>query len=97
MATNTIVLIVVAATAMLVLAGMIAGVAYKTRDEYAARAQAARVEIETKTIRARALQQQESAHRSAAARTREMDFSVGNGAHVPATPFAAPRSDHPTG
>lgn len=100
MATNTIVLIVVAATAMLVLAGMIAGVAYKARttqrrvngetlrdqadegaqrlrrrqalaDEYAARAHAAQVEIETKTIRARGLQQQASAHLSEAASFRE--------------------------
>jgi hypothetical protein len=43
------------------------------------------------------LQQQASAHRSAAARTREMAFSVGSGAREPATPYAAPRSDHPIG
>ncbi len=33
----------------------------------------------------------------AAARTPEMAFSVGNGAHEPATPFAAPRSERPIG
>ena len=83
MATNTTVLIVVAAIAALVLAGMLAGVAYKTRtqgrhvkgetipdqaeedalrlrrqealaDEYAARAHAAQVEIDIKTVRAAA-------------------------------------------
>ena len=81
MATNTTVLIVVTAIAALVLAGMLVGVAYKTRtqqrningetirdqaeedarrlrrrealaDEYAARADAAQVEIDIKTIRA---------------------------------------------
>jgi outer membrane murein-binding lipoprotein Lpp len=81
MATNTIVLIVVTVLAAVVLAGVLVGVAYKTRtpkrhatdttirdqaaedalrlrrqqalaDEYAARAQAAQVEIDIKTIRA---------------------------------------------
>lgn len=96
MAANTTVLIVVAAIAALVLAGMIVGVAYKTRapgrhvngetipdqaeqdalrlrrhqalaDEYAARAHAAQVEIDIKTIRARRLQQQATVHRREAA------------------------------
>ena len=100
MATNTIVLIIVTAIAALVLAGMIAGVAYKTRtiqrpvngetfrdqadedaqrlrrqqalaDEYAARAHAAQVEIDIKTIRACRLQQQATIHRSEAAASRE--------------------------
>lgn len=100
MATNTIVLIVVTAIAALVLAGMIAGVVYKTRtiqrhvngetfhdqadedaqrlrrqqalaDEYAARAHAAQVEIDIKTIRACLLQQQATVHRSEAAASRE--------------------------
>jgi len=35
--------------------------------------------------------------REMASRTREMAFSVGIGAREPATPFAAPRSDHPIG
>jgi hypothetical protein len=79
MAANTIVLMVVAGMAALVLAGMILAVAYKTRtqerpvngetlrdqaeedllrrrqalaEEYAARAHAAQVEIDVKTIRA---------------------------------------------
>jgi hypothetical protein len=80
MATNTAVLIVVTALAAVVLAGMLVGVAYKTRtqqrnitgetirdqteedalrlrrrealaDEYAARAHAAEVDIDNKTIR----------------------------------------------
>jgi hypothetical protein len=80
MATNTAVLIVVTALAAVVLAGMLVGVAYKTRtqqrnitgetirdqteedalrlrrrealaDEYAARAHAAEVDIDIKTIR----------------------------------------------
>ena len=167
MATNTIVLIIVTAIAALVLAGMIAGVAYKTRtiqrpvngetfrdqadedaqrlrrqqalaDEYAARAHAAQVEIDIKTIRACRLQQQATVHRSEAAASREQPeradgqrgqvrygcedtrnaparwtfdtteltdkvvfgsglFSVGVGAREPATPFAAPLSDHPIG
>jgi hypothetical protein len=100
MATNTIVLIAVTAIAALVLAGMIAGVAYKTRtiqrhvngetfrdqadedtqrlrrqqalaNEYAARAHAALVEIDIKTIRACRLQQQATVHRSVAAASRE--------------------------
>ena len=100
MATNTTVLIVVAAMAALVLAGMIVGVAYKTRtegrrvkgetipdqaeedalrlrrqqalaDEYAARAHAAQVEIDIKTIRACSLQQQATVHRSEAATSRD--------------------------
>jgi hypothetical protein len=79
MASNTTVLIVVTALAVLVLAGALAGVVYKTRtqkwgemvrdqaeedalrlrrhealaDEYTARAHAAQVEIDIKTIRAR--------------------------------------------
>jgi hypothetical protein len=100
MATNTIVLIAVAALAALVLAGMVAGVAYKTRtiqrhvngetfrdqaeedtlrlrrqqalaDEYAARAHAAQVEIDIKTIRACRLQRQADVHRSEAAASRD--------------------------
>ena len=100
MATNTTVLIVVAAMAALVLAGMIVGVAYKTRtegrrvkgetipdqaeedalrlrrqqalaDEYAARAHAAQVEIDIKTIRACSLQQQATVHRGEAATSRD--------------------------
>ena len=96
MATNTTVLIVVTAMAALVLAGMLVGVAYKTRtqqrningetirdqaeedalrlrrrealaDEYAARADAAQVEIDIKTIRACRLQQQPTVHRTEAA------------------------------
>jgi hypothetical protein len=93
-------LIVVTAIAALVLAGMIAGVVYKTRtiqrhvngetfhdqadedahrlrrqqalaDEYAARAHAAQVEIDIKTIRACLLHQQATVHRSEAAASRE--------------------------
>ena len=100
MATNTTVLIVVTAMAALMLAGMVVGVAYKTRtrqrnikgetvrdqaeedvlrlrrrealaDEYAARAHAAQVEIEIKTIRACRLQQQPTVHRSEAAASRD--------------------------
>jgi hypothetical protein len=96
MASNTTLLIVVTARAVLVLAGMLAGVAYKTRtphrngtdtpigdqaaqdalglrrqqalaDEYAARAQAAQVEIEIKTIRDPLKEQERSS--SASART----------------------------
>ena len=96
MATNTTVLIVVTAMAALSLAGMLVGVAYKTRtqqrningetirdqaeedalrlrrrealtDEYAARADAAQVEIDIKTIRACRPQQQPTVHRTAAA------------------------------
>lgn len=95
MVTNTMVLIVVAALALLVLAGMVAGVAYMTRtqqrhayrgtlqdlagedvlrlrrqetlaDESAARAHAAQVEVDIKTVRACSLQQQATAYRSEA-------------------------------
>ena len=100
MATNTTVLIVVAAMAALVLAGMIVGVAYKTRtegrrvkgetipdqaeedalrlrrqeilaDEFDARAHAAQVEIDIKTVRACRLQQQATIHRGEAAASRD--------------------------
>ena len=93
MATNTTVLIVVTALAVLVLAGVLVGVAYKTRtpqrhakgttirdqaeedalrlrrqealaDEFDARAHAAQVEIDIKTVRACSLQQQATVHRS---------------------------------
>jgi hypothetical protein len=99
MATNTTVLIVVAAIAALVLAGMILGVVSKTRtegrrvngttirdqaqedalrlrrqemlaDEFDARAHAARVEIDIKTVRACSLQQQATVHRGEAAASR---------------------------
>jgi hypothetical protein len=100
MATNTTVLIIVAAIAALVLAGMVVGVAYKTRtegrlvkketipdqaeqdalrlrrhqalaDEYAARAHAALVEIDIKTVRACSLQQPETVHRGEAVTSRD--------------------------
>lgn len=97
MATNTTVLIIVAAMAALVLAGVLAGVVYKTRgpkwsdivrdpaeehalrlrrqevlaDEYAARAHAAQVEIDIKTVRACSLQRQATAHRSEAVTSRD--------------------------
>ena len=97
MATNTTVLIIVAALAALVLAGVLAGVVYKTRgpkwgdivrdpaeedalrlrrqevlaDEYAARAHAAQVEIDIKTVRACSLQRQATAPRSEAVASRD--------------------------
>jgi len=97
MATNTTVLIIVAAMAALVLAGGLWGVVYKTRtpkrgetvrdqaeedalrlrrqevlaDEYAARAHAAQVEIDIKTIRACRLEEQATVQRSEAAANRE--------------------------
>ena len=90
MATNTMVLIIVTTLAVLVLAGVLAGVVYKTRtprrggmvreqveegalrlrrqqtlaDEFDARAHAAQVEIDIKTVRACSLQQQATIHRS---------------------------------
>ena len=100
MATNTTVLIVVTALAVLVLAGVLVGVAYKTRtpqrhakgttirdqaeedalrlrrqealaDEFDARAHAAQVEIDIKTVRACSLQQQATVHRSEAVTSRD--------------------------
>jgi hypothetical protein len=97
MAANTTVLIVVAAMAALVLAGVLAGVVYKTRtpkrgetvrdeadedalrlrrqealaDEFDARAHAAQVEIDIKTVRACSLQQQATVHRSEAVTSRD--------------------------
>ena len=100
MATNTMVLIVVAALAVLVLAGVLALVVYKTRsqqrhgkgetlrdqadedelrlrrqevlaDESAARAHAAQVEVDIKTVRACSLQQQATAYRSEAVTSRD--------------------------
>ena len=100
MATNTTVLIVVTALAVLVLAGVLVGVAYKTRtpqrhakgtkirdqaeedalrlrrqealaDEFDARAHAAQVEIDIKTVRACSLQQQATVHRGEAVTSRD--------------------------
>jgi hypothetical protein len=97
MATNTTLLMIVAAMAALVLAGVLAGVVYKTRapkwgeivrdqaeedafrlrrqevlaDEFDARAHAAQVEIDIKTVRACSLQKQATAHRSEAVSSRE--------------------------
>jgi hypothetical protein len=97
MATNTIVLLVVTAMAALVLAGVLAGVVYKTRapkwgeivrdqaeedalrlsrqellaDEFDARAHAAQVEIDIKTVRACSLQQQAAVHRSEVVTSRD--------------------------
>jgi hypothetical protein len=97
MATNTTVLIIVAAMAALVLVGVLAGVVYKTRspkrgetvrdqaeedalrlrhqevlaDEFDARAHAAQVEIDIKTVRACSLQQQATVHRSEAVTSRD--------------------------
>jgi hypothetical protein len=97
MATNTTVLIIVAAMAALVLVGVLAGVVYKTRspkrgetvrdqaeedalrlrhqevlaDEFEARAHAAQVEIDIKTVRACSLQQQATVHRSEAVTSRD--------------------------
>ncbi len=97
MATNTTVLIIVTAMAALVLAGVLAGVVYKTRapkrvetvrdeaeqdalrlrhqevlaDEFDARAHAAQVELDIKTVRACSLQQQATVHRSEAVTSRD--------------------------
>jgi hypothetical protein len=97
MATNTTVLMIVVAMAALVLAGVLAGVVYKTRtpkrgamvrdqaqedalrlrrhkalaDEFDARAHAAQVEIDIKTVRACGLQQQATDHRSEAVTSRD--------------------------
>jgi hypothetical protein len=97
MATNTMVLIIVTTLAVLVLAGVLAGVVYKTRtpkrgemvrdqveedalrlrrqqtlaDEFDARAHAAQVEIDIKTVRACSLQQQATAYRSEAVTSRD--------------------------
>jgi Flp pilus assembly protein TadG len=97
MATNTTVLLIVTAMAALVLAGVLAGVVYKTRapkrvetvrdeaeqdalrlrhqevlaDEFDARAHAAQVELDIKTVRACSLQQQATVHRSKAVTSRD--------------------------
>ena len=100
MATNTTILIIVAAIAALVLAGMLAVVVCKTRTQHrhgksatirdqaqegavrlrrqealadisAARAHAARVEVDIKTVRADSLQQQATAYRSEAVTSRD--------------------------
>jgi Flp pilus assembly protein TadG len=97
MATNTTVLLIVTAMAALVLAGVLAGVVYKTRapkrvetvrdeadqdalrlrhqevlaDEFDARAHAAQVELDIKTVRACSLQQQATVHRSEAVTSRD--------------------------
>jgi hypothetical protein len=100
MAINTLVLIVVAALAALVLASVLALVVYKTRtqqrhvcgetlhdqaeedalrlrrqealaDESAARAHAAQVEVDIKTVRACSLQQQATVHRTEAVTSRD--------------------------
>jgi hypothetical protein len=97
MATNTTVLLLVTAIAALVLAGVLAGVVYKTRapkrvetvgdeaeqdalrlrrqealaDEFDARAHAAQVEIDIKTVRACSLQRQAAAQRSEAVTSRD--------------------------
>jgi hypothetical protein len=90
-------LLLVTALAALVLAGVLAGVVYKTRtpkrgetvreqaeegalrvrrqevlaDEFAARAHAAQVEIDIKTVRACSLQQQATVHRGEAVTSRD--------------------------
>ena len=77
MVTNTMVLIVVAAFATLVLASVLVLVAYKTRtqealaDEFDARAHAAQVEIDIKTTQASSLQHQATAYRSEAVTSRD--------------------------
>jgi hypothetical protein len=97
MATNTTVLLLVTAIAALVLAGVLAGVVYKTRapkrvetvgdeaeqdalrlrrqealaDEFDARAHAAQVEIDIKTVWACSLQRQAAAQRSEAVTSRD--------------------------
>jgi hypothetical protein len=74
MATNTIVLIVGTTLATLVLAGMIAGVAHKTRTSHrhvsgetsgdAARVHTAQPRIDVRTVRAGRLPQRATVHRS---------------------------------
>ena len=64
MVTNTMVLIVVAALATLVLASVLA-------DEFETRAHAAKVEVDIKTDRACTLQQQATAFRSEAVTSRD--------------------------
>jgi hypothetical protein len=97
MATNTTLLMIVAAMAALVLASVLAGVVYQTRapkrgekvrdqaeedalrlrrhealaDEFDARAHAAQVEIDIKTVRAWSLQKQPTVHRSEAVISRD--------------------------
>jgi hypothetical protein len=97
MASNAIVLVIVAAMAALVLAGVLAAVVYRTRapnwnelardqfeedatrlrrqellaDEFDAKAHAAQVEIDIKTVRARSLKQQASVRRREAVTSRE--------------------------
>jgi hypothetical protein len=97
MATNTTLLMIVAAMAALVLASVRAGVVYQTRapklgekvrdqaeedalrlrrqeflaDEFDARAHAAQVEIDIKTVRACSLQEQAMVHRSEAVTSRD--------------------------
>lgn len=97
MASNTTVLLIVAAMAALVLVGVLVSLAYKTRtpkrgetvrdqagedalrlrrqealaDEFDARAHAAQVEIDIKTVRAYSLQQQATVHRSEAVTSRD--------------------------
>jgi hypothetical protein len=110
MATNTTVLIVVTTLAVLVLAGVLAGVVYKTRppkrgemvrdqveedalrlrrqqalaDEFDARAYAAQVEIDIKTVQACSLQQQATAHRSEAVASRKQLNEFRHSADTPA-------------
>ena len=129
MATNTTVLIVVAAMAALVLAGMIVGVAYKTRtegrrvkgetipdqaeedalrlrrqqalaDEYAARAHAAQVEIDIKTIRTCSLQHSDSPSRRGTHLPRPTERADGQRRHIRCggthTRTAPARSTHRT-
>jgi len=109
MATNTIVLMIVVAMAALVLAGVLAGVVYKTRapkwgetardqaeedalrlrrqevlaDEFDARAHAAQVEIDIKTVRACSLQKQATVHRSEAVTSREQLNELKDSANRP--------------
>jgi hypothetical protein len=97
MATNTTLLMIVAAMAALVLVSVLAGVVYQTRapkrgekvrdqaeedalrlrrhealaDEFDARAHAAQVEIDIKTVRAWSLQKQPTVHRSEAVISRD--------------------------
>ena len=125
MATNTTVLIVVTALAVLVLAGVLVGVAYKTRtaaprqgttirdqaeedalrlrrqealaDEFDARAHAAQVEIDIKTVRACSLQQQATVHRGEAVTSRDQLNELRRGTFMRGqTPSAPARcSRHP--
>jgi hypothetical protein len=109
MATNTIVLMIVVAMAALVLAGVLAGVVYKTRapkwgetardqaeedalrlrrqevlaDEFDARAHAAQVEIDIKTVRACSLQKQATVHRTEAVTSREQLNELKDSANRP--------------